>query len=63
MMTYKIVRHFADGDSEVIEMDLTLAEAKAHCKDPNTSSRTATDEAGVKLTEERGMWFDGFTEE
>ena len=65
MTTYKIIRGFFsdDFDNEVIETDLTLEEAKAHCGDPETSSRTCTEPHLVAMTEERGPWFDGFEEE
>jgi len=44
--TYEIVRFYANGRSEIIESDLTLEEAKAHCRDPET--------------QETGKWFDGY---
>ena len=62
-MTYRIVRHFASGEKEDIDSGLTLEEAKAHCSDPNTSSRTATGAAEVELTAAKGAWFDGYDEE
>lgn len=65
-MSYKIVRSFfndEDYSDEVIETGLTLEEAKEHCSDPETSSRTCTDPELVALTEERGKWFDGYEEE
>ena len=51
--TYKIVRKYKDSghpdhDKE-INSGLTLAEAKAHCNDPDTC--------------EEGVWFDCFYEE
>ena len=46
-----------------IKRGLTLAQAQAHCKDPETSSRTCTDAAGLLRTRERGPWFDGYTAE
>lgn len=65
MSTYKIIRGFFSDDyeNEVIETDLTLEEAKAHCRDPETSSRTCTNPELVAMTESRGDWFDGFEEE
>jgi hypothetical protein len=63
METYMIFRSFFDGDKEVIETDLTLEEAREHCQDPDTSSRTCTDPELVAMTEERGDWFDGYEEE
>jgi hypothetical protein len=66
MDTYAIVRgYFNDAEypSEVIATGLSLDEAKEHCSNPETSSSTATSEAAVALTEERGPWFDGFEAE
>lgn len=62
--TYKIVRMFLnDSDSEVIEEGLTLGEARAYCRDPETSSRTCHSKEGMALTESRGPWFCGYEEE
>lgn len=48
--TYKIVRFYKDhNDQEIIQTGLTLEEAQAHC--------TRDD------THEKGVWFDGYTEE
>lgn len=65
MSTYRIVRMFFEDKypNRVIRTGLTLEQAQAHCKDPNTSSRTATDQAGVALTQRVGPWFDGYEEE
>ena len=65
MTTYRIVRFFADGRNETRgkPTGLTLEEAKEHCRDPQTSSRTATRPDLERLTGERGTWFDGFEEE
>lgn len=52
METYKIVRFRREegeswlGEPEVIRTGLTLEEAQAWCKDPNTR--------------EEGVWFDGY---
>ncbi len=67
---YKIVRHyygFANGvrpspHNRTIETGLTLEEAQAHCKDPETSSRTCTSAAKRRITRRSGAWFDGYTE-
>jgi hypothetical protein len=59
MTTYKIVRGWRDhARREVIAEGLTLAEAQAHCRDPETSSRTASD---PDLS--AGPWFDGYERE
>lgn len=48
-MTYKIVRFYQnDRPSKVIKRGLSLEEAQAHCKRPNTRGEG---------------WFDGYTED
>ena len=61
MATYKIIRWFKEEDNEVIDTGLTLEEAQEHCNDPETSSRTATSEAAIYITETWGAWFDQYT--
>lgn len=63
--TYKIVRRYASDEwpNEVMVEGLSLAEAKEHCADPETSSRTATGRDAMALTVERGDWFDSLTAE
>lgn len=63
--TYKIVRmYFRDNvPKRTITRGLTLEEAQAHCKDPETSSRTCTKPAGVRRTRKLGAWFDGYEKE
>ena len=61
--TYTIVRHFRHGGNATVAEGLTLQEAKAHCNDPDSSSRTCTTDSGNALTDERGPWFDGYYEE
>jgi hypothetical protein len=66
-MSYEIRRFFLNeapggGLYEVVGHVETREEAKEHCSDPQTSSRTATDPDLVKLTEQFGAWFDGFQE-
>lgn len=65
MTTYRIVRFsFNAGRENLYGMGgLSLEEAQAHCKDPETSSKTATDPEATKLTRKIGPWFDGFEEE
>ena len=65
MATYKIVRMFQSEDvsSRVIKRGLTLDEAQAHCRDPETSSRTATSAKARRYTKLYGQWFDGYEEE
>lgn len=61
---YKIVRMYQNPNkaSRTVTKGLTLAEAQAHCKDPETSSRTCTSYAGRRRTRVYGPWFDGYTE-
>ena len=65
MTTYCIVRsYFEDGvRNKRIREGLTLEEAQEHCSDPETSSRTCTEDAGIEHTEKYGPWFDGFESE
>lgn len=45
---YKVVRYRFKGDNRTVKRGLTLEEAQAHCRDPET----------------RGPgWFDGYTED
>lgn len=61
-MTYRIVRMYQDPNicERVIAKGLTLEEARAHCSDPETSSRTATSATAQARTRRRGAWFDGY---
>lgn len=52
METYKILRCYAphlNRDTHIVRRGLTLQEAKAHCKDPETR--------------EAGVWFDCYEAE
>jgi hypothetical protein len=59
---YRVVRHFADHprNDHTVRRGLTLEEAKEHCRDPETSSRTARSPRHRDLTERMGPWFDGY---
>jgi hypothetical protein len=61
---YRVVRFYREAHirRRVIETGLTLAEAQAHCKDPETSSSTCTKAAGRRRTRRMGAWFDGYEE-
>ncbi len=61
---YKIVRSYRDhpGHKRTIKSGLTLEEAQAHCRDPETSSSTCTRSDRKAITKRMGPWFDGFVE-
>jgi hypothetical protein len=50
------------SEREVMQTGLSLEDAKEHCEDPETSSKTATFE-GADLINNGKPWFDGFEEE
>jgi hypothetical protein len=60
---YKIIRHFMHRDNKVIMRGLTLAQAKRHCSDPESSSSTCASPVNVSRTHQYGPWFDGFDKE
>ena len=58
---YKIIRYYYRGSvRRTIRRDLSLEEAQAHCRDPETSSKTAQSAKARALTDRRGQWFDGY---
>ncbi len=60
---YKIVRNYRDSyEKRTIKRGLTLDEAQAHCRDPETSSSSCTNSTGLRRTKRKGPWFDGYTE-
>ena len=60
---YKIIRYYYLNSRKLtIKTGLSLAEAQAYCKDPNTSSKTATSAAARRRTAQNGPWFDGYEE-
>lgn len=61
--TYKIVRMFFKGKSRTIKTGLTLEQAQAHCRNPETSSSTATSGEARRRTSQHGPWFDGYEQE
>ena len=65
-MTYKIVRLFfnvAHRDRRTIKTGLTLEQAQAHCRDPETSSRTCKSAKRRAYTRAHGPWLDGYKQE
>lgn len=64
MQTYKVIRFFENSNRRyVVKTGLTLEEAQAHCRDPETSSSTCTTPEGERRTARAGRWFDGWAEE
>ncbi len=65
MPTYKIVRYYrtAHPNRRTIKRGLTFAQAQEHCRNPETSSSTATGKVAKARTRRVGDWFDGFVEE
>lgn len=65
MPTYKVRRFFQDSKRETvtIKTGLTLEEAQAHCRDPETNSRTCTSMESQGVTRANGPWFDGYDAE
>ena len=62
--TYKIVRHFLNtGTRRTIRLGLTLQQARAHCSDPETSSRHCKGHNAKRRTWRNGPWFDGYDKE
>ncbi len=63
---YNIVRFYHNHPNgtvrQVIESRVTLEDAQAHCKDPETSSSTCTGQIGRRRTQQVGDWFDGYEE-
>jgi hypothetical protein len=64
-VTYRIKRFYQNENyaTETVARGLSLAQAKKHCSDPESSSTTATKRAAVARTTRRGPWFEGFEEE
>lgn len=62
---YRIVRMYkTDGMRPmVIKRNLSLDEAQAHCRDPETSSSTCRNDAGQARTQRVGDWFDGYEQQ
>lgn len=64
MSRYNVVRFYRDASvrRRVLHRGLSLEEAREHCGDPETSSRTATSREAIRRTEHLGAWFDGYEE-
>lgn len=62
---YQVVRLYLHHDAPrprvVAGMGkVALQTAQAHCRDPETSSRTCTSAAGKARTRKYGPWFDSY---
>ncbi len=62
---YRVVRFYFNrpGYRRTIAQNLTLADAQAHCGDPETSSSTCTSATGRRRTRRLGQWFDGYEQQ
>lgn len=61
---YQIVRCYLNGwPTRTIKRNLTLAEAQAHCRDPETRSETAMSAEARAYTKRVGAWVDRFEEQ
>lgn len=61
---YKIIRmYFGSTPNRVIKTGLTLEQAQAHCRDPETSSQTCKKRVNIRRTERFGPWFDSYSEQ
>ena len=61
---YNVVRFYRDGGirRRIIAERVTLEEAQAHCRDPETTSSKCTGKVGRARTRRVGAWFDGYEE-
>lgn len=59
---FNVRRLYENGytSARIIKRGLTLAEAQAHCSDPETSSSTCEGYAGRRRTRRLGRWFDSY---
>ena len=58
---YRVVRfYFNRPGYRTILNNMTLAQAQAHCQDPETSSQTCTLPANTSRTRRLGPWFDRY---
>lgn len=62
--SYKVVRlYFSERRPRTMARGMTLEEAQAWCRDPETSSKTATSAKARRHTAAYGQWFDGYVQE
>lgn len=55
---YRIIRFRFGGRPRTLRSNVTLAEAQAHCSNPETSSSTCSRPGPNSRL--RGRWFDGY---
>ena len=59
MNNHKIIRYFSISQrTHTVKKDLTLAQAQAHIRNPDSSSHSCTDRAGLMRTKKLGAWYD-----
>lgn len=58
---YNVVRFFSSGARRYILRDVTLEDAKLHCRLRDTSSAKAVSAKAKRRTRRCGPWFDGIT--
>jgi hypothetical protein len=62
--TFRIVRvYVGDHPKRTIKKGLTEAKAVAHCRDPESSSRTCKLPKNVAHTLQFGQWWDGYADD
>jgi hypothetical protein len=53
-----------DGNRpRTVKRGLTLEQAQAHCRNPESSSRTAISSVARRRTKTSGPWFDAYDED
>jgi len=56
-------RHYSLPPRDAVIAGLTLEQARAHCRNKNTSSRTAISASAKAITEKLGSWTDFYEKE
>lgn len=65
MTTYHILRMYRDHPerNRRVKTGLSLEEAQAYCKNPETSSQTCKESRNLRRTKVWGPWFDAYGED
>lgn len=59
--TYTVYRFFQGStEKRVVYKSVSLALAKQHCSDPDSSSGSTMRPELIEVTRQHGPWFDGF---